>query len=69
MRNFLLFCLLSFVLVNVRVQAEDPVVININGEEILRSEFEYIKMNNNSANSLGKKSLDEYLDLFVIFKL
>ena len=69
MRNFLLFCLLSFVLVNVRVQAEDPVVININGEEILRSEFEYIWKKNNTENSLDKKNLDEYLDLFVIFKL
>lgn len=69
MRKILLVCLLSIVFLNVRAQADDPVVMNINGEEILRSEFEYIWKKNNNENSLDKKNLDEYLDLFVVFKL
>lgn len=69
MRKILLVCLLSIIFLNVRAQADDPVVMNINGEEILRSEFEYQWKKNNNGNSLDKKELDEYLDLFVNFKL
>lgn len=67
MRKFLLVCLLSIVFLNIRAQVDDPVVMNINGEEILRSEFEYNWKKNN--NSLDTINLDEYIDLFVIFKL
>lgn len=47
---------------------EDPVIMTIGGEPILKSEFEYI-YNKNSSSSLDKKSLDEYVDLFVKFKM
>jgi peptidyl-prolyl cis-trans isomerase SurA len=50
-------------------QAADPVLMNINGKPVLKSEFEYIYNKNNSNNSLDKKTLDEYVDLFVNFKL
>lgn len=46
----------------------DPVIMTIGGEPILKSEFEYI-YNKNSSSSLDKKSLDEYVDLFVKFKM
>ena len=50
-------------------QAADPVLMTLNGNSVLRSEFEYIYNKNNSNNSLDKKTLDEYVDLFVNFKL
>ena len=50
-------------------QATDPVLMTINGKPVLKSEFEYIYNKNNSNNSLDKKTLDEYVDLFINFKL
>lgn len=50
-------------------QTTDPVLMTINNKPVLKSEFEYIYNKNNSNNSLDKKSLDEYVDLFVNFKL
>lgn len=48
---------------------DDPVLMEINGKPVKRSEFEYIYNKNNSNNAVEKKSLDEYVDLFVNFKL
>jgi len=50
-------------------QTTDPVLMTINKKPVLKSEFEYIYNKNNSNNSLDKKTLDEYVDLFVNFKL
>lgn len=43
--------------------------MTINGKPVPKSEFEYIYNKNNSNNSLDKKTLEEYVDLFVNFKL
>lgn len=66
-----LFISLSFLVVlgSVMAQQNDPVLMKINGNPVLKSEFEYIYNKNNSNNSLDKKTLDEYVDLFVNFKL
>jgi peptidyl-prolyl cis-trans isomerase SurA len=48
---------------------EDKVLMTINGEPIMASEFLYIYEKNNQETSLEKKSMDEYLDLFINFKL
>ncbi|MDD4992213.1 MAG: peptidylprolyl isomerase [Paludibacter sp.] len=50
-------------------QAADPILMTINGKPVLKSEFEYIYNKNNTNNSLDKKTLEEYVDLFVNFKL
>lgn len=50
-------------------QEKDQVLMKINNKDITRSEFEYIYNKNNSNNELDKKSLDEYFNLFVNFKL
>ncbi|HLP05661.1 MAG TPA: peptidylprolyl isomerase, partial [Paludibacter sp.] len=50
-------------------QAADPVLMTISGKPVYKSEFEYIYNKNNSNNSLDKKTLDEYVDLFINFKL
>ena len=48
---------------------EDAVLLTINGEPIMASEFLYIYEKNNQETSLEKKSIEEYLDLFINFKL
>lgn len=48
---------------------EDKVLMTINGEPVMLSEFMYIYEKNNQETSLEKKSKEEYLDLFINFKL
>ncbi|NLI73068.1 MAG: hypothetical protein GX361_10140 [Bacteroidales bacterium] len=50
-------------------QQSDPTLMIINGKNIPLSEFEYIYNKNNTSNVVDKKSLEEYVDLFVDFKL
>lgn len=50
-------------------QANDPIVMTVNGVDVTRSEFEYSYNKNNTDMVLDKKSLDEYVDLFVNYKL
>lgn len=57
-------CLLS-----ISVLAQEEVLLTIGEKQIYASEFEYIYTKNNAGNGMTKQSLDEYLDLFVNFKL
>lgn len=65
----LLLLILVIVPAGLFSQNNDPVIMTINGNPITKSEFEYIYNKNNSTNSIDKKTLDEYVDLFVNFKL
>ena len=47
----------------------DPVIMTVNGVPVSRSEFEYSYNKNNSDGVIDKKSVDEYVDLFVNYKL
>ena len=47
----------------------DQVLMTINGEPVMVSEFVYIYEKNNQETSLERKTMEEYLDLFVNFKL
>ena len=49
--------------------ADDPVIMTVNGEPVLRSEFEYSFNKNNSEGVIDKKSVEEYVDLFINYKL
>ena len=66
-----LFVSLSVLLISgsLIAKGKDPALMTINGKPVLKSEFEYIYNKNNSNNALDKKSLEEYVDLFVNFKL
>ena len=69
-----LFYLLSFVCyllssVAVMAQQDDPIVMRINGKDVPRSEFEYNFNKNNTDGVIDKKSLEEYVDLFINYKL
>jgi peptidyl-prolyl cis-trans isomerase SurA len=48
---------------------EAPVLMTIDGREITKPEFEYIYNKNNTNNAIDKKTLSEYVDLFINFKL
>ena len=50
-------------------QKDDPVVMTVNGQSVLRSEFEYSYNKNNSEGVIDKKSVEEYVDLFINYKL
>lgn len=50
-------------------QTDDPIVMKINGKNITRSEFEYSFNKNNSDGVLDKKTVEEYVPLYVDFKL
>ena len=47
----------------------DPVIMTINGVPVSRSEFEYSYNKNNSEGVIDKKTVDEYVDLFINYKL
>lgn len=66
----LLFALCATLMVQgIKAQADDPVVMTVNGTDVLRSEFEYSFNKNNTDMVVDKKSLDEYVELFVNYKL
>ena len=66
----LLFALCATVMGGtVMAQMDDPIVMTINGEDVRRSEFEYSYNKNNTDLVVDKASLDEYVELFVNYKL
>jgi peptidyl-prolyl cis-trans isomerase SurA len=67
-RFFCVPLLISFVF-TAFAQNDDPVLMRINGKSITRSEFEYSFNKNNSDGVLDKKDVNEYVPLFVDFKL
>lgn len=48
---------------------DDPVVMHVNGIPVPKSEFEYNYNKNNNDGVLDKKSVEEYAQLFVNYKL
>lgn len=49
--------------------ADDAVVMTVAGKDVTRAEFEYSFNKNNNEQTVDKKALDEYVQLFVDFKL
>ena len=49
--------------------ASDPIIMIVNGQPMTRSEFEYSYNKNNSEGVIDKKSVQEYVDLFINYKL
>lgn len=47
----------------------DPIIMTINGTPVQRSEFEYSYNKNNSEGVIDKKTVEEYVDLFINYKL
>ena len=59
--------LLSGMLVD--AQTADPVIMTVAGVDVPRSEFEYSYNKNNTDGVIDKKTVDEYVELFVNYKL
>ncbi|MCI1753997.1 MAG: peptidylprolyl isomerase [Flavobacteriales bacterium] len=49
--------------------AADPTLMTVDGQPVSRSEFESIYKKNNKDAPVTKEALDEYLDLFINYKL
>ncbi len=47
----------------------DPIVMTVGGVSVPRSEFEYSYNKNNTEGVIDKKTVEEYVDLFVNYKL
>ncbi|HPF94175.1 MAG TPA: hypothetical protein PLV65_09560, partial [Tenuifilaceae bacterium] len=68
------FALISLVTLTFSVfgfaQTADEILISVGNETVTKSEFKrfYLK-NNQMVSDIDKKSLNEYLDLFIIYKL
>jgi len=69
MKRFFLAATLVMGSLTAFAQAEDPIVMTVNGVDVPRSEFEYSYNKNNTETVLDRKSLDEYVDLFINYKL
>ena len=68
MRRFLLFSVLGVCALTVSAQS-DPVVLTVNGVPVTRSEFEYSYNKNNGDGVVDRKTVDEYVELFINYKL
>ena len=52
-----------------QAQKNDPVIMTVAGVDVPRSEFEYSYNKNNTDGVIDKKTVEEYVDLFVNYKL
>ncbi|MDL2247704.1 peptidyl-prolyl cis-trans isomerase [Bacteroides sp. OttesenSCG-928-J23] len=68
MKRYILFCAMPLMAVFCLAQ-HDPVLMKVNGKEVLRSEFEYLYNKNKNIHTLNKENPEKYIDLFVNYKL
>lgn len=61
-------CLLAVVPSMAQTES-DPTIMTINGQPVSRSEFEYSYNKNNAEGVVDKKNVEEYVDLFINYKL
>ncbi len=73
MKSKLLLALLSFILFGIQIHAQvkSPTLFTIGNEQVNVKEFKYIYEKNNSSEKklYSEKSLKEYLELYINFKL
>ncbi len=67
--NKLVLILLMFFVSNLSAQGGDQVLMTVGGDKITLKEFESVYKKNPSATATDPKSLEEYLELFINFKL
>jgi len=65
----ILVALIRYTALFAQSAAGDPVIMTINGKPVPRSEFEYSYNKNNGADVIDKKTVAEYADLFINYKL
>ena len=65
-KTFLLF---AAALMSAMTFAQQETLMTINGKPVSAEEFLYIYQKNNQAGAIDPKTMDEYLDMFINFKL
>lgn len=68
MKRYILPTLAGLAALGISAQAVDPVLMTVDNKPVHVSEFEYLYNKNNSQQQ-QPQSLDEYLDLFTVYKL
>lgn len=69
LRNILLICVFTFTVIAASSQ-DNRSLLEIAGESVKVDDFMYVyKKNNSQENLTDKKSIEEYLDLYINFKL
>ena len=63
------FFLLLTALMTLTAAAQSETLMTINGKPVSAEEFLYIYEKNNQAGAIDPKTMDEYLDMFINFKL
>ncbi len=67
---FIAFLIPYAAILNAQTNSDgDKIVMTIHDQEITKDEFERIYRKNNNDNTIDSRSLDEYVDLFINFKL
>ena len=69
MKRLTVFLLSLIVVANLVAQVADPVLMTVNGKDVLRSEFEYAFNKNRDNLSDNAISAEEYLQMYIDFKL
>ncbi len=68
-RNLTFFASCLLLLTNVFAQANSDVLLTVAGEQVTKEEFIRVYSKNNKQPSFDRESLDEYMNLFINFKL
>ena len=69
MRRIVLFVFTVLLSIPFYAQADDPVVMTVNGYDVKKSEFEYFFKKNNTDSVITGKTVKQYADLYLNFKL
>ena len=65
----ILSCLLSVLICLPLLAQDDPIVMTVNGYDVKKSEFEYFFRKNNTETDVTEKTVMQYADLYLNFKL
>lgn len=70
MKKITLFISLLWLALGVNSQVHNPVLLEVNGKKITKAEFEYsYNKNNGVEGAVEQKSVDEYVQMYVDYKL
>lgn len=69
MKKSILFLVAAVSFLTAAAQGPDETLMTINGKPVSAGEFLYIYEKNNQAGALDPKTMDEYLEMFINFKL
>ena len=69
MKKLVSVLLLTISVLTINAQKKDPTLLTIGGKDVNLSEFNAIFNKNNSNDKATKESIDEYLELYIKFKL